>query len=131
MANNPNGQHNPADYHEIWAKKYIYLFGTAIHKRFFVYWTFTLWIFTWVATRFIGVDMLIAQWHLTNWWIFIPEATVIAGALFIWQREVTRTARIREREAAQQLAYAKKYIDTHLPEPVEVPGFKPEEAQKK
>jgi hypothetical protein len=117
MANNPDGQRRPADYHEVYAKNYLYLFGTAIHKRFFLWWTGFTWLFTYVVTRFVGLDYMILHWHVENWWIFAPYTAIILGALAIWHHEVTRTARQREQEAAKRLAYAEEYINKNLPPP--------------
>lgn len=126
MANNPDGQRRPADYHEVYAKSYLYLFGTAIHKRFFRYWTILIWMSTWLVTRFLNVDLLVIEWHITNWWIVFPYTAIVGGALFIWQREVTKGARKREAEAAKRLAYANKYIDKNLPESQPVEGYRQE-----
>lgn len=114
MANNPNERES---YHEVPAKSYLFLFNTAIHKRFVLWWTIILWVSCYTLTRFIGLDYLILAWHIQNWWIAAPYTAIIAGSLWIWQREVTRDAKKREAEAAKKLSWAKTYIDKNLQEP--------------
>ena len=53
MANNPQDK---GSYHEIPACKYIFLFGTAIHKKFFLWWTLLNTGFWYGFTRFFGWD---------------------------------------------------------------------------
>lgn len=113
MANNPDSQRE--SYHEVPAKKYIFLFETAIHKRFFFYWTIILWLATWIITRFIGLDYMIWAWHVQNWWIAFPYAAIIAGAILLWRHEVLREARQREKNAE----WVKKYPEIY-PQPEEV-----------
>lgn len=60
MANNPDGARE--SYHEVPARKYIFLFQTAIHKRFFKYWTLILVAGTYMATRLFSLD----YWLLHN-----------------------------------------------------------------
>ena len=128
MANNPNQRES---YHEVPAKKYLFLFDTAIHKRFFLWWTLILWVSCYTLTRVIGLDYIILTWHIQNWWIAFPYTAIIAGSLWVWQREVTRTARIREKEATKRLAYADTYIDKTLPEAPNIEGYNPVEVKKK
>jgi len=68
MANNPKDR-KLESYHEIPASHYIFLFNTAIHKRFFLYWTIISMATIWVSTRFINVDFLILSFLTVYWWV--------------------------------------------------------------
>jgi len=68
MANNPKDR-KLESYHEIPASHYIFLFNTAIHKRFFLYWTIISMVTVWVSTRFINADFLILTFLMVYWWV--------------------------------------------------------------
>jgi hypothetical protein len=82
LANNPDGKLE--SYHEIPQSKYLFLKNTAIHKRFFRYWTLFIWATVWIVTRIINFDLLLWEFHLINWWLFFPEGFVAFGSIAIW-----------------------------------------------
>ena len=114
MANNPNERES---YHEIPAKKYIFIFDTAIHKRFFFWASVTIWLATYLLTRLVNLDMMIIAWHLQNWWIFATYTGIGLVAALVWKHEVERTAKKQEQEYRKLVKYQKNYIDKKLPEP--------------
>jgi hypothetical protein len=115
LANNP--EQRKESYHEVPASRYVFIANTAIHKRFFRYYTLILIAFMYVATRIVNVDLLLLQWHLNNLWIIAVYTVIGVGAAAIWQHEVTRDARKREAEAAKKLKWAQTYINNNLPDP--------------
>lgn len=100
MANNPEDGSKYESYHEVPASKYLFLKSTAIHKRLFLYWTLFIWVAIWVSTRIINVDLLLLQFHLVNWWLFIPEAVIVLGYVYLWKWN--RKCERKELEAKRQ-----------------------------
>ncbi len=111
MANNPDGKYE--SYHEVPADKYIFIANTAIHKRFFLYWTTILFtgtlaltllsIYTpiWLILGTAAFNFFIAQY----WYITVPAIAIATGISYLWmQRRSKQKARFRaERERARRL----------------------------
>ena len=59
------------------------------------------WFASWIATRYFSLDIFVWNWlvavHLANLWLFIPEATCIAGAVLIfrWGRKTEKKNRYK------------------------------------
>ena len=85
MANNPDGARE--SYHEVPARKYLFLYNTAIHKRFFKYYTLILITTTYLATRLFSLDQWLlaatTSWILANpvWFGFSCAILVTVGVI--------------------------------------------------
>jgi hypothetical protein len=113
MANNPDNVKGKPSYHEIPAYKYIFLFETAIHKRFFLAWTLFMFIAMQVLFAVVlGIEvianfynallLLFVAFELSHWAIIPVEAagfTVIA-LILIFNR---RKRKQKERDQARLL----------------------------
>jgi hypothetical protein len=60
------------------------------------------WFSSWIATRFFALDFMLLNYHLINWWLFIAEGTVLAGAFYLrhWS-QATEKKKQREKARAE------------------------------
>ena len=106
MANNPNQRKE--SYHEVPASKYIFLFNTAVHKRFFAAWTLFLLIALQAVLAIVLGPEVLWNFHLTvqlSHWIIIPAEALAASAagVILWYRHAKRQKLTREHERLTQL----------------------------
>jgi len=95
------------DTHDVIANNYVYLWGMAIHKHFFKYWT----VFIFTATTSCGLILIYTNWwqlfitslltlfFIKAWYIGFP--TVIISSLIGYVLFKRRQKRIVERRKTQ------------------------------
>lgn len=64
-----------------------------------------------LATRFGMWDITLANFHLQNMWLFIPETTVVLGAAYIWRWSRSTERKKRQKEAKQEMQTLIKEIN--------------------
>ena len=97
MANNPDRPDHLESYHEVPSYKYVFLFNTAIHKRFFKYWTTFLVVGMYVAIRIAALDYLLlsslTHTVATHPLVFAAAAAVLLVIVYLNHRHTRRRPR--------------------------------------